>query len=352
MNRIYAAFALTLALAGATTAASGADPRLLNFVMPNASMLAGANVAVAETTPFGQYVVNQMTSSLSEQLNSFTAATGFDPKKDITEILAATTQPAAGATKATGLILALGNFDVPKFTAAIAANSPKWVVQTYKGATLIAGDQSDSSAAVAFPSGSIAIAGDSASVKAALDRSGSANAIDPALLARAQSLSSTNDAWTVTSVSALTLIPGLDLGNLGGPAPSGAQGQGAASPLAGMGALFSSIQSSSGGVKFGNTVEVKAQAMTNDPTKAKSLTDILTGLVGLMAMSAAQTPAGQKSAAPSTGALFVQLLQGLKVTTDGPAINLALSVPETQLEALLNSMKAAAAKPAAAPKAN
>jgi hypothetical protein len=38
-------------------------------------------------------------------------------------------------------------------------------------------------------------------------------------------------------------------------------------------------------------------------------------------------------------AAFAQVLQGLKVTTDGSTINLALSIPETQLETLLNGLK-------------
>jgi hypothetical protein len=46
---------------------------------------------------------------------------------------------------------------------------------------------------------------------------------------------------------------------------------------------------------------------------------------------------------------MAQVLQGLKVTADGATINVALSIPETQLETVLNGLKNPAPKPAAKP---
>ena len=132
-NCLLAGFTLTALLTGT---AFGADPRLLNLVMPDATTLAGANVTNAEITPFGQYVLTQLTSSAYQPLQAFITATGFDPSHDVTEILAASS---ASITNPSGLVLATGTFPVSRMTAAIAATAPTLTVQTYGAATLITG---------------------------------------------------------------------------------------------------------------------------------------------------------------------------------------------------------------------
>ena len=311
-TRILLAGFVFTALSAAGTAWA-ADPRLLNLVMPDATTLAGANVTNAEITPFGQYVLSQMTSAMGQQLQAFVTATGFDPRHDVTEILAASSST-PGAASHSGLLLALGNFPVSQMTAAIAQKAPQ-LVQNYGGATLIAGP--DGKSGIAFLGTNIAIAGDVASVKAAVDRSVTQNALSPALSVQLQALSTTEDAWALTIVPASSLIP------------AGASSQ--AGPFAN---VLSSIQASSGGVKFGSTVQITAQAVESDAASAKSLADGLQALTSLLSMAGAQNP---------QAASVVQLLQGLTVTTSGATVNLALSIPETQIEGLLNGMKNQAA---------
>src|SRR5438477_107630 len=60
---------------------------------------------------------------------------------------------------------------------------------------------------VAFIGSSIVVAGDTTSVKAALDRNSGSNSIDPALAARVQALSTTEDAWSVSMASLASLLP-------------------------------------------------------------------------------------------------------------------------------------------------
>jgi len=297
--------------------AFGADPRLLNLVMPDATTLAGANVTNTEITPFGQYLLTQLTASAGQELQSFITATGFDPRKDVTEILAASSGTAASPS---GIVLSIGNFPVQQITAAITAQSPTLSVQTYNGATLITNASPKVTSSVAFLGGTIAIIGDTASVKAAIDRSSGVNSINPALAVQVQALSTTEDAWAVTDSPALSLIPGL--GSTSGTATAGFASQ--------IGQLFSSIQGSSGGIKFGSTVVITGQAITNSASNATSLAGILQAVVSLASMAGGQDP---------QIAAFAQVLQGLKVTTDGSTINLALSIPEIQLETLLNGLK-------------
>ena len=318
-----AGFTLTALLCGGS--AYGADPRLMNLVMPDASTLAGVNVTNAETTPFGQYVLTQMTSTIDQELQTFVTTTGFDPRHDVNEILAASS---GNTTNPAGLVLAIGNFNVIHITAAIAsANPADLAVQTYGGATMITSTEEKSSFSIAFLGTTIAVAGDTASVKASVDRSTAVNSINPALAVQVQTLSTTEDAWAVTNSSAASLIPGL----ASTPGAGGFANQ--------IGQIFSSIQSSSGGIKFGSMVVITGQALTNDAASAKSLADVAQALVAIVSMAGIQDP---------QAASFAQLLQTLKVTADGTTINLALSIPETQLEAVLNGMKNQA-KPGVAP---
>ena len=334
IQNALAGFTLTALLSVGT--AWGADPRLMNLVMPNAASLAGANVTNAQNTPFGQYVLSQMTGTMDTDLQSLATATGFDPRRDVTEVLAAAPAVTLGKTGGAGLLLALGNFNVSQISSAITTKEKGVTVATYGGATLITVGAKESYS-IAFLGSNIAALGDTASVKAAVDRSAGVNSIDPALLSQAHALSTTQDAWAVTTNPVSTLLAGLD-GSAAGTTGTPAAGA-ATSPFSQVAGMFSSIQSSSGGVKFGSTVLMTGQAITNDPAKAKSLADIVTALVSIVAMSGAQqTPAGAKT---GDTAAFMQLLQGLKVTADGATINLALSIPEAQLEGILKEIKSA-----------
>jgi hypothetical protein len=287
--------------------AFAADTQLLNLVMPDAQVMAGVNVTTAKISPFGQYLLTQIGTN-DKGLQDFITKTGFDPRQDVTEILAASTgNPAAPG----GLILGKGNFNVDKLVAAISTEKNQQV-QTYAGATLITGTDAKAMHAVAFIGTSIAVAGDVASVKAALDRASGVNSISPALAVRVQSLSTTQDAWSVSLASVASLIPG------------------AIAPQAGTAGqtlqLVKNIQSSSGGVKLGANIELTGQALADTPQNATALADIVRMVASLVSMSAGQNPHVTAAA---------QLLQNLQVSTDGTAVNLSASIPESQVEALI-----------------
>src|SRR5580700_5520247 len=101
----------TLALAiTAVLPAKAADPQLLNLVMPDAKILAGVNVDQAKTSPFGVYVLAQFQAQ-DQHLREFTAQTGFDPTRDLHEVLVASTGSQAHAP---ALTLARGTFSTDK----------------------------------------------------------------------------------------------------------------------------------------------------------------------------------------------------------------------------------------------
>jgi len=299
--------ALFAGIVALSTSAFAADSQLLNLVMPEAKVIAGINVAAAKASPLGQYMLAHVASS-DRGLDSFIAQTGFDPRLDVTEILAAS----AGGGKQ-GLVLAKGTFNVGKISDA-AAQQTGHAVQQYGGATLISSGSTTNQQAVAFISGSVAVAGDLASVKAAIDRSQATNSIDPALATRVQMLSTTKDAWSVALASISALIP-----QIGGTTLQG--------PSAGAFQLVKDIQESSGGLKFGANVEVTAQAVTSDPKNATALGDLVKMVASLSAMATAgKDPHAAQAAA---------LLQQVQVTTNGNTVDLALTVPEAQVENLL-----------------
>ena len=78
-------------------ALSAADPQLLNLVMPDAKVLAGVNVEQAKGTQFGQYVLNQLQTHDAD-MQQLVALTGFDPRRDVRELLVASDGVPGGKT--------------------------------------------------------------------------------------------------------------------------------------------------------------------------------------------------------------------------------------------------------------
>jgi hypothetical protein len=301
--RQTALLALTL-LAGLP--AFAVDPQLLNLVMPDARVLAGVNVTNARNSIFGQFMLAKIPAG-DAGFQKLISLTGFDPRQDLSELLMAS---AAQQGSKSGLVLARGNFDVAKITAALNGQQP----QNWDGAVLITSTNAKDNGAVAFLNNSIAIAGDVTSVKAALDRQNNANSIDPALGAKVQSLSEADDAWTVSIASPASLLP------------IGAAADTSGNQITG---ILKNIQSSSGGLKFNDqNVNVSGQAIADTPQNAGALGDVIRLLATL---------ASANAGANAQAAAAAQILQSLQITTDGTAVNLALTVPESQLESFLNT---------------
>jgi hypothetical protein len=275
-----------------------ADPALVNLVMPDATVMAGINVQKAKTTPFGQFLLTQMPTGSG--LTEFTTTTGFDPRQDLTEVLmASNTQPNDG------LVLARGTFNPTQIAAAVTKDG-KHTSQTYNGVQLITATGTGDNGAVAFLNASIALAGNLASVKAAIDRSHSNNAIDPGLAAKVASFAAA-DAWSVSIA----------------PLPLGAK----ENPNNPLGNVLKNVQAASGSVTFSSPVELSAEAVAQSPQDATSLSDVIKFVASLMLTN--------KDAAPLTA-----VLQSLNVTTNNSTVKLSISIPEDVLEQVLKNVQA------------
>src|SRR5271156_6728519 len=153
-------------LAIAPAACYPADPALLRLVMPDAKAIAGANVAQARTSAFGEYVLAHMQPE-DAAFKRFIAATGFDPRRDIAEIVMASNWESDTADSR-WLITARGAFNPAKIAAAVQANNG--TIARFQGADILSlpgtPNASSSETDVAFLDSSYAVMGDLASVQA------------------------------------------------------------------------------------------------------------------------------------------------------------------------------------------
>ena len=296
-TRVFAALA---ACALISIPVRAMDAGLTALVMPGARVLAGIHVQQALASPFGQYVLSRMQKN-EPALQQLQDATGFDPRRDLSEVLLASTADAAAGHPA-GLALARGAFDVTRITAAAEARG--LTVETVNGVTFIANPARKG--AVALFGSDLAAAGNADEVRAAIARRDAPTVLDPALSARADELSMTQDAWAVSLAP-----PPVAGARLPDPTLQALLNSG----------ILNGVQQTSGGVKFGANVDVTAEAVAGTAQDAASLASVIRLLAAL-----GQSKGGAANLAP--------LFESLSVTTQGNAVRLALSVPEALAEQL------------------
>ncbi len=150
-------------------AALAADATLLNLVMPDAKVIAGADVDQAKTSPLGVYVLARMAPDDAD-FAKFVAATGFDPRRDLREIVIASNDVQAGRSH--WLLAAKGAFDPARIAAAARAGGSALV--RYRGIEIISGSAQipgiDPHGAVAFLDRSTVLIGELPAVEAAIAR--------------------------------------------------------------------------------------------------------------------------------------------------------------------------------------
>ncbi len=276
-----------------------ANSQLLNLVMPDVKVMADVNVAQAKASPFGQYVLMQVET---QQLQQLATLTGFDPTRDVDELLVA----GNAAAQHNGLALVSGNFNVASISSAIAQQ--KVATETYRGITIF--EDLQKQAGLAFLSNSIAAAGDLANLKAAIDRVSAPSVLPASLLVEIGQLSAANDAWALTTVPPSSLKPSSTA-----PAVPGV-GNGAENVLG-------TVQSGSAGIKFGANVVMTAQAQADTAQNATAIAGLIQFLVNMAQLKASDQPQVQA------------LSKALTVSATGTTVTLSLTMPSTQFQELL-----------------
>jgi hypothetical protein len=284
---------LVISLISLAVPAFPLDPAMLNIVSPDATALVGIDVVRVRASPFGQLLIDQVTQRAGN-LDKIASATGFDPRRDLQEVLVAAS--GTGATSQ-GLIVARGTFDQQRLINMAATAG--FTSSTYKGTTLFTMDNNATGDVAAFLLGYF-VGGTREEVRAAIDRT-SSRANSGLLGGRALLASTKYDAWLVTSAPA-------DL-------PQGLTG-GSQIPLHGLNSVL-------GGAQFGNQVDIGVEAEARSVQDATSIADVLRFAAAL----------GQSN---KSAAQLGNFLNSLTVTTSGTVVKAALKVSQADLERLLN----------------
>jgi len=301
--------ALLLCAIAVLVASAQVDPTLLNLVPQGAKFIDGIRIDSARSSPFGQYVLSQIGTS-DPGFQQFVQTTGFDPTRDVSEILAAT---AGTSSQPSLLVLARGTFDTAQI--AKAATSKGAVVSDYKGIQLLTHPEANGrTGALAFlMQGTIAVLGSVGNVQGAIDRTSQTTpTVSADVMTQIGKLSAANDAWFLSTGPITDFLAGKVADpNLGGAL---------------QGNLLQAIQQASGGVKFGDkTVVVSAQAVARSDKDAESLRDVVKFLAGLVQLNKDKDPNAQKVAT---------LLDTLQVNASGNTMTMSVSIPEAAMEQL------------------
>jgi hypothetical protein len=295
-------------LAALTAApAFAVDPALLQMAPDAAKALAGMQIAQGRQSPLGRYVLQHL-GTPGPHPQAWMTQAGFDPRRDITEILVAATGSRGSVSG--GLVLARGTFDTARLGAAIEAHGG--VHTTLLGADVYTTGKAPHTWSIAFPDNTTALMGSPDDVSAALTRRAAATPASTALISQVEQLGAANDFWF------LTLAP---LSQFANAVPDPSVGNAFQN-----GAMFQAVTQASGGVHFGDNVVFSADAVTRSEKDAQSLQDVVRFLVSMIQSNKQPNAINQQ---------ISLLLNSLTLSTDANVMHLSLSIPESQMEAFL-----------------
>ncbi len=297
-----ALFHFALSLLVSASLASAADPDLFMLVMPDAKALAGIQVERAKASMFGQFLLS-LAQPKDAAFDQFVTSTGFDPRRDLKEVLTASSDE-TGSPK--GLVLARGNFNSTRILS--WAKDHGQSTETYKGVAILVGKHAG---AAALLDNSLAIVGDIASVRAAIDRRTSPTQLPSILASKAAALRASHDAWGVSVLPPNTWAQRIPDQKMGGML---------------QGDVIKSIEQTSGGVKFGTIIEISGEAISQTEKDANTLAEVVRFFANMLQMNAPQ-PAAQ----------FASLLKTLNVSTESRTVKISLSIPELDLENIIQT---------------
>lgn len=298
-------YSLSFALMTAAGSLPAADSSMLNLLMPDAKVVTGVDVERARNSPFGQYFLNQM-GAREASIEQFKNLTGFDPRKDVFEVIAASSDSGPSLRSGAGTVLIVrGTFDVNKLIQGATARGG--IVKSYNGTQVIESKGPSPDAPWLGFLGNLLVAGSQPSVKSTIDRYRSAPKADPQLTSRIQAASSKHDAWFLTTVS-----PGAIAGNF----TSNPNVKGAMS-----GDLVQGIESVTAGVKFGANVIVSGEATARSDKDASALLDVMKFFASMAQSNGAKAGA-------------FGMLDAMQMTADGRTVRFSLTTPEQDIEKL------------------
>ena len=286
------------------------DPALLGLVPPGMSLITGLDADRARSSSFGQYMLSRVRTG-DANFEQFVRDTGFDPRRDLQSFVFA---GRSGKGEGHFAILARGIFDQSRMKTAAKAHGA--TVESYKGTDLFVNTRNNAPATgFAFLDATTAVLADTVTLKQVLDERDSAPMEESGLAASMRKANEANDVWYVSSLPG-TVLASKVRQETGEPATDKS------------GALRGVVESS-GGIRFGDTVQFSFNALTRSPQDATSLTDLLRFLASLAQMQRDSNP---------QAAILAGGLDSMSLETNDRNVHARLSFTEGNLERLVDSL--------------
>jgi hypothetical protein len=305
-------FALASPLVFVRPAAASVDPGLLALVPESTVVLTAVDADATRSSEFGQYILQRMDAE-DQHLQRFVAETGFDPRRDLQNVLFASSNERRTQARSQFAILGRGTFDPSRIASGAKAQS-SFSRQSYSGTAVFVNREQGDNTAFAFPDTGVIVIGDLATVKQILDRRANPSTLDPGLLQRINKVGPNNDLWFASLLSGSSLSNHIEF-----PGP--------ASQLKDSSALQSILQST-GGVRFGSQVKLSFDATTRSPQDATSLADVVRFLSSMI-----QT----QRRSDANAAMLASALDSMQLQANGSEFHVGLSISEKNLELLAQS---------------
>jgi hypothetical protein len=295
-----------MAFAASASALASVDDGLLNLVPGGAKIVTSIDADRARSSDFGQYMLNRVHTE-DQNFEEFIQQTGFDPRRDLQHIVFAVL-PNTNPNEHSFAVVARGNFDTARLEAAAIAKGA--VVQPYQGVDLILDKSNNQKTGFAFPDVGVAVMADGATLRQIIANRATPSTLDAGLLQEISQVGPNSDVWFVSTAPSTAFVNHL--------------AQHAKRPLPNAQALESVLESS-GGIRFGNTVDLSFDAITRSAQDAVSLADVVRFLASMVQMQRQNDP---------RAAIFAAALDDMKLASSGNAMRVSLSIPEKSLEQL------------------
>jgi len=288
MRKYFILLAALAACNSAETGRTGVDRTLAALVPPDATMLSGIRMEAVRSTPLYRKMI---ASKALPQLDDFARQTGFDPRRDVRELLIA-------SNGADVLVAARGTFNLRSVEGATQS--------AYKGYTLYARENG----AVGLIDDTTAVAGPLTAVHAALDRYKAGDRSGPAeLLARARQIPNENQIWSVSNGFESLITRNI-------PQEGNA---------ANVGRILRSLENTTFAADLRTGVNGFINGTCRTDQDAKNLGDAARGLVGLGRLSV-----------PENQPEMLRLWDGIKVDQQQRTVKITLAIPQDLVDKLVD----------------
>lgn len=283
--------------------ATGADPALLDFIMPDARLVVGVDIANMRSSPLNASFSNSVQSS-NPELQKLMEAAGFDPLRDLQEIIFAS--PGLGKNPP-ALLVARGNFNTAKLRAFAESAGSK--ITDYQGVPLMSDPEKDSGSFALLDD--IILAGNREQVKSAIERRGRSRILNTEMSTRIAAVSQRYDAWLVSIAPLATMASNL-------PSDSKMDSITSAEVLRG-------IEQFSIGISLKSDLTFAAEMIMKDVPAAGSMADGLQMMMAMAQQSAKDQPA------------VMSALKNVKLGVEQNVVHVAMTVPVDEVQKAVRS---------------